>query len=131
MIDHVTIAVSDVEKSKDFYQRAFKPLGYEIAFGNDGSFWAFDIGKGLFEIYQPGEPKQLTGVHVAFRVGSHTKVNDFYEAAIGAGGRDNGAPGPRPKYTENYYACFVYDLDGHNIEAMHDVWKDRELWQTR
>lgn len=126
MIDHVTMAVSDIAKSKQFYEQAFKPLDYEISFGDEGSFWAFDIGKGLFEIYQSKENKELTHFHIAFRVSSRDKVHEFYEAAIAAGGRDNGKPGPRPQYTENYYACFVYDPDGNNIEVVHDIWND---WQ--
>lgn len=125
MIDHVTLAVRDVEKSKLFYEQAFLPLGYEVSFGEEGVFWAFDVGKGLFEISQPSATtKELTGFHVAFRVESRNKVQEFYVAALEAGARDNGAPGPRPEYTENYYACFVFDPDGHNIETVHDVWED-------
>lgn len=120
MIDHVTFAVSDIETSKRFYEQAFAPLGYRIAFGEEGRFWAFDIGDGLFEIMQADGKAPLTRVHVAFRVGSHAKVRDFHAAALAAGARDNGAPGPRPQYTPNYYACFVLDPDGYNIEAMID-----------
>ncbi|MCV5919050.1 VOC family protein, partial [Escherichia coli] len=65
----------------------------------------------------------LTSFHIAFRVASQQKVREFYDSAISAGARDNGAPGPRPHYTENYYACFVHDPDGHNIEAVFDTWK--------
>ena len=82
MIDHVTIAVSDVEASKKFYEKAFAPLGYKIAFGTEGEFWAFDIGKGLFEIYQPETSQELTSFHVAFRAESHSKVQEFYEACL-------------------------------------------------
>ncbi len=124
MIDHVTIAVRDVERSKLFYEAAFAPLGYTVSFGEPQVFWAFDIGKGLFEICRPPSSDPLTSTHVAFRVESHRKVDDFHRAALAAGARDNGAPGPRPQYTENYYACFVLDPDGHNIEAVFDVWDD-------
>ena len=75
---------------------------------------------GLFEIMQAKQAAPLTGVHVALRVKSRTDVDEFYRAALAAGGRDNGAPGPRPQYTPNYYACFVLDPDGYNIEAMID-----------
>ena len=119
MIDHVTIAVRDVEKSKAFYEKAFKPLDYKISFGEEGLFWAFDTGKGLFEIYQSKESKATASFHMAFRVENQTKVQEFYEAALSAGAHDNGEPGPRPNYTENYYACFVHDPDGNNIEAVH------------
>ncbi|MER9303218.1 VOC family protein [Mesorhizobium sp. M0293] len=119
MIDHITIAVSDLEKSKLFYERAFAPLGYSLSFGKEGVFWAFDVGAGsLFEIQRSDSNPPLTRVHVAFRVNSKADVEAFYRAALQAGGTDNGAPGPRPEYTATYYACFVLDPDGYNIEAM-------------
>ncbi|RUW60282.1 VOC family protein [Mesorhizobium sp. M7A.F.Ca.US.008.03.1.1] len=119
MIDHITVVVSDLEKSKLFYERAFAPLGYRLSFGKDGVFWAFDIGAGsLSEIQRWDSEPPLTRVHVAFRVNSKADVEAFYRAALEAGGTDNGAPGPRPEYTANYYACFILDLDGYNIEAM-------------
>lgn len=120
MIDHVTLAVSDLQGSKRFYEEAFAPLGYRIAFGEEGRFWAFDIDDGLFEIMQSADRPPLTRVHVAFRVKSKADVDEFYRAALAAGARDNGAPGPRPQYTPHYYACFVLDPDGYNIEAMID-----------
>lgn len=123
MIDHITIAVRDLETSKQFYEQAFLPLGYTLAFGETGSFWAFDLGKGfLFEIRRAQKEESIGSVHVAFRAMNQDKVKAFYEAAINAGAKDNGAPGPRPEYTENYYACFVLDPDGHNIEAVFDIW---------
>jgi catechol 2,3-dioxygenase-like lactoylglutathione lyase family enzyme len=120
MIDHVTFAVSDLEKSKRFYEQAFAPLGFRIAFGKEGVFWAFDIDDGLFEIMRSGSPPPLTRVHVALRVKSKADVDAFHSAALAAGARDNGPPGPRPEYTPNYYACFILDPDGYNIEAMID-----------
>lgn len=123
MIDHVTIPVSDLQRSRKFYEQAFRPLGYSIAFGEEGKFWAFDLGKGfLFEIFSANTTGVLSSFHIAFRAASQQKVRDFYDAAILAGAQDNGAPGPRPQYTENYYACFVHDPDGHNIEAVFDTW---------
>lgn len=121
MIDHVTIYVSDLEKSKNFYIDAFKPLGYEISFGEEKIFWAFDVGhRCLFEIAQSKEQSPITPCHIAFRLKNQKMVDAFYRAAISAGANDNGAPGPRPQYTPNYYACFVHDFDGYNIEAMFD-----------
>jgi catechol 2,3-dioxygenase-like lactoylglutathione lyase family enzyme len=120
VIDHITIEVSDLEKSKTFYEKAFKPLGYKVAFGEKGKFWAFDVGVGLFEIMPAKTKLPLTNIHVAFRAKTKSEIVKFYEAAIEAGAKDNGAPGPRPAYTQNYYASFVLDPDGHNIEAMLD-----------
>ncbi|PLP56185.1 lactoylglutathione lyase [Mesorhizobium loti] len=121
MIDHVTVAVSDLAASKLFYEKAFEPLGYQLSFGEEGIFWAFDIGDGLFEIMQSAGDGPLTRVHVAFRAKSHAEVDAFYHAALAAGAADNGAPGPRPAYTPNYYAAFVLDPNGYNIEAMIDA----------
>ena len=119
MIDHITIEVGDLEKSRLFYESAFAPLGYRLSFGKEGVFWAFDVGNGcLFEIQRTGEAPPLTHLHVAFRVGSKAEVDAFHQSALAAGAKDNGAPGPRPDYAVNYYACFVLDPDGYNIEAM-------------
>ncbi|TPJ35460.1 VOC family protein [Mesorhizobium sp. B2-8-3] len=119
MIDHITIEVSDLDKSKLLYEKAFSPLDYSLSFGKEGVFWAFSIGNGcLFEIQRTGEKPPLTHLHVAFRVKSKAEVDAFHRAAIAAGAADNGAPGPRPDYGPNYYACFVLDPDGYNIEAM-------------
>ncbi|TLX14404.1 VOC family protein [Rhizobium sp. MHM7A] len=118
MIDHITIAVSDLERSKAFYESALEPLGYRCAFGKESVFWAFDVGGSLFEIQRTDEKPPLTRLHVAFRVRDRAEVAAFYQAALQAGARDNGAPGPRPEYAGNYYACFVLDPDGYNIEAM-------------
>ncbi len=119
MIDHMTIAVSDLAKSKLFYERAFAPLGYELSFGEESVFWAFDIGNGcLFEIQQADSVSPLTRLHIAFRARSTAEVDAFYQAALEAGAKDNGSPGPRPQYTPDYYACFVLDPNGYNIEAM-------------
>ena len=79
-------------------------LGYGVAPKPD--FWTVD-GK-------PNEPR----LHVAFRADNHAQVDEFYRAALAAGGRDNGAPGPRPHYHKDYYGAFVLDPDGHNVEAV-------------
>lgn len=118
MIDHVTITVTDLRQSRLFYEAALAPLGYRLAFGKDDMFWAFDVGDGLFEIQQSDQPRPLTTVHVAFRARRKAEVEAFHRAALDAGARDNGAPGPRPSYGASYYAAFILDPDGHNIEAM-------------
>lgn len=122
MIDHITIPVSDVEASKAFYQTALKPLGYTVAFGEEGRLWAFDIGDGgLFEIVKNQDHRPITPSHFAFRARSKAEVDSFYKAALDAGARGNGKPGPRALYSEGYYASFVIDLDGYNVEVMIDT----------
>jgi catechol 2,3-dioxygenase-like lactoylglutathione lyase family enzyme len=122
MIDHIDFPVSNLARSREFYEKAFLPLGFKVSFGKEGKFWAFDLaGKGLFEIYQA--KSSFTKIHVAFRVQTQESVHAFYISAMEAGATDNGGPGPRPNYTPDYYACFVFDPDGHNIEAVHDKWR--------
>ena len=121
MIDHVTVRVNNLLESKLFYERAFSPFQYKISFGKEDMFWAFDIGNGaLFEITQNNGQTVQTSCHIAFRAESHEQVDQFYDAAIQAGGKCNGKPGKRPQYTENYYAAFVLDPSGHNIETAFD-----------
>lgn len=116
MIDHIGIAVSDLERSVAFYTKALAPLGYTLIMKFDGMAAGFGIaGKPDFWI-GAGGAKQAT--HVAFRATGRAVVRDFYAAAIAAGGKDNGPPGPRPQYHEHYYGGFVLDPDGHNIEAV-------------
>ena len=113
MLDHVTIGVTDLERSKAFYDRALRPLGIErlYAEGENG------IGRKAF--FWIGLRDRVTsGVHIAFTAGDRAAVDAFHVAALAAGGRDNGRPGPRPQYHANYYGAFVLDLDGHNIEAV-------------
>src|SRR5689334_17651704 len=90
MIDHVTLQVSDLAKSKVFYEKAFAALGYRLAFGEPGIFWAFDIDDGLFEIMQAKSAPPLSRVHVALRVKTRDDVHEFHRAALAAGGLDNG-----------------------------------------
>jgi catechol 2,3-dioxygenase-like lactoylglutathione lyase family enzyme len=120
VIDHVTVGVSDLRRSRDFYNRALLPLGFtEIgSWSEAGSEVAFGLEEAddfaISTRYGTGSP-----VHVAFAADRREQVDAFYAAALSAGGRDNGAPGPRPEYSEGYYGAFVLDPDGHNIEAVH------------
>ena len=116
MIDHIILTVSDYAASKAFYLAALRPLGYEVImeFGPAGGFGV--AGKPDFWIHQ-AEP-QRPPVHVAFASDDRATVDRFWEAAIAAGGRDNGPPGLRPHYHPNYYGAFVFDPDGNNIEAV-------------
>jgi catechol 2,3-dioxygenase-like lactoylglutathione lyase family enzyme len=116
MIDHVILTVSDSAKSKAFYLAALEPLGYEVVM-EFGSGVGFGVsGKPDFWIHQadPVRPP----VHVAFASNDRSTVDRFWQAALAAGGRDNGAPGLRPHYHPNYYGAFVFDPDGNNIEAV-------------
>jgi len=126
-ISHLGIPVSDIAKAKAFYTAALAPLGMGVTmeFGPDqtesgGTAIGFGAAgdSGLFWIAD--NEKVGEGVHVAFEAESHEQVRAFHKAALAAGGRDNGAPGPRPNYGPTYYAAFVHDPDGANIEAVCD-----------
>ncbi len=126
-INHLGIPVSDIARSKAFYEAALKPLGMGVTveFGPDkteGGGTAIGFGeKGEAGLFWVGDNDKVgTGLHVAFDAESREQVDAFYKAAIAAGGRDNGKPGPRPHYGPNYYAAFVFDPDGANIEAVCD-----------
>jgi catechol 2,3-dioxygenase-like lactoylglutathione lyase family enzyme len=124
MLDHVGFAVADAERSKLFYEQALAPLGITLlmsvtpeqtesggtahGFGSDGKpyFWIGDNER-------VGE-----GTHVAFTAKTRAEVDAFYQAALAAGGKDNGAPGIRAIYHPNYYGAFVHDPDRLNIEAV-------------
>mgnify|MGYP003576176918 CR=1 FL=1 len=125
MIDHMGIAVSNIARSRKFYEAALSALGMKVnmevtpeqteaggralGFGqrDDKIFWIGDNER-------PGE-----GTHVAFRADSRDQVDDFHARGLTAGGRDNGKPGLRPNYGPGYYAAFLYDPDGANIEAVY------------
>jgi catechol 2,3-dioxygenase-like lactoylglutathione lyase family enzyme len=117
MIDHVTFWVTDMARSKAFYDRALQPLGIRRITLEDHEFAGYGVpGKGYFWI---GPTKEApTGTHVALAAPDRATVDRFYEMAIAAGGRGNGKPGLRPQYQANYYGAFVLDPDGHNIEAV-------------
>ena len=116
MIDHTGLTVADVASSKAFYRAALGPLSYALIME-----WEQYAGFGVppkpdFWIGQ-GKPN-VPPIHVAFRAQNRKEVDAFYKAAMAAGGRDNGPPGLRPHYHENYYGVFVLDPDGHNIEVV-------------
>lgn len=118
MIDHIKLFVSDFEGSRAFYERALQPLGYRVLLAPAAGV----VGMGRefpdFWIAQTDAP---TTAHVAFRADDRELVDAFHEAAIAAGGTDNGGPGSRPQYHEHYYGAFILAPDGNNIEAVcHD-----------
>jgi lactoylglutathione lyase len=111
LIDHIQLVVRDVEASKRFYSAVFDVLG--IPMGEIGGFFFWDE-----LVISQGEPR--TGrTHLAFQANDHDIVRRFYKAALAAGGRDNGAPGIRAEYHPGYYAAFVLDPDGNNVEAVY------------
>jgi len=117
MLDHVTIGVTDAERSKQFYDRALRPLGIARLYAEGESAAGYGVRpKAFFWIGLKDNPQ--TGAHVAFTVPDRATVDRFHEEAIAAGGQDNGPPGIRPHYHANYYGAFVLDPDGHNIEAV-------------
>jgi len=123
MIDHTGVSVSDPEKSRRFYDAALEPLGYAVLMEVPKEHTGGRVVLGYGVAPSPdfwvteGTPN-APPVHIAIRAASHAQVDAFYKAALAAGGRDNGAPGPRPHYHANYYGAFVLDPDGHNIEAV-------------
>ncbi|HEX5779264.1 MAG TPA: VOC family protein [Xanthobacteraceae bacterium] len=124
MIDHVGYAVSNYERAKEFYARALAPLGYKLvmevpAETNPSGFPAAGFGAdGKPDFWIGGEGKLEHPLHVAIVAQSRAAVDAFHREALAAGARDNGAPGLRTLYHPNYYAAFVLDADGHNIEAV-------------
>ena len=116
MIDHVTANVSDLERGKRFYEQALAPLGYTLQMEFPGAA-GFGSGAGIPDFWL-GSSESRGATHVAFSAPDRPTVDRFYEAALAAGGGDNGAPGLRPHYHETYYAAYVHDADGNNVEAV-------------
>jgi catechol 2,3-dioxygenase-like lactoylglutathione lyase family enzyme len=124
ILDHFGFGVSDYARAKAFYSEALAPLGIALVMEvgpeqTGGTVRACGFGKGgKPEFWIGSDGKTTPPMHVAFVVETRAAVRAFYDAALRAGGRDNGAPGLRPHYHPNYYGGFVIDLDGHNIEAV-------------
>ena len=117
MLDHVTIGVRDIVRSQMFYDAALKPLGIERLYAEGEIFAGYGIGSKAF--FWIGQRDGLqTGTHVAFAAQERDVIDQFHQAALAAGGVDNGAPGLRPHYHSSYYGAFILDPDGHNIEAV-------------
>ena len=123
MIDHMGFAISDLERSKAFYDAALAPLGLAVIITvtpeQTGKGTAIGYGKDGNPFFWIGDNERVgEGTHVAFRVDSRREVEAFHAAALAAGGTDHGAPGLRENYGPNYYAAYVLDPDGANIEAV-------------
>ncbi len=119
MFDHVKFGVRDFARSKAFYVKALEPIGVTVVtdWPPDGAEMSQPDGESSLCLYQTDE--QPAHLHIAFTASSRNAVDAFYAAALAAGGKDNGPPGIRPQYSGQYYAAFVLDPDGHNIEAVY------------
>lgn len=124
MIDHVSISVSNLETSRNFYRDSLAPLGYAMVYDiEDVANW--NVGINGCSIGENGETRLwLDGdntpayVHIAFKAATREVVDAWHVAAVAAGGKDNGAPGVREQYGPSYYAGFVMDPDGNNVEVV-------------
>ena len=117
MLDHVTFGVSDLERSRKFYDLALRPLGIERLYADGPNAAGYGVAPKAFFWIGLRDASQ-TGSHVAFTAQDWETVQRFHQAALQAGGTDNGPPGLRPHYHQNYYGAFILDPDGHNIEAV-------------
>ena len=125
MIDHITLRVRDIRRTREFYRQALAPLGYRVGyeavhdgvsilgFGADLPGAGFKIDSWFVDTTPVSGP-----THLCWRAKSRTEVEAFYAAALSAGGTDNGKPGLRPHYHAHYYGAFVLDPDGNNVEAV-------------
>jgi catechol 2,3-dioxygenase-like lactoylglutathione lyase family enzyme len=119
MIDHVSIGVRDIAKSKQFYDAALKPLGYQCLSKGEGSlgYGSEAVTLWISAVDRPVPPDMKSGLHFCFTAPDRRSVDAFHAAALKTGGRDNGKPGLRDDYGPGYYAAFVVDPDGYRIEA--------------
>jgi catechol 2,3-dioxygenase-like lactoylglutathione lyase family enzyme len=119
VIDHIGVGVRNFEESLDFYGRALAPLGFERVAFIDADNRAAGVGVDGRDDFWIHEGRPAGRAHVAFESESREAVDAFHAAALAAGGRDNGAPGVREEYSDSYYAAYVLDPNGNNIEAVH------------
>jgi catechol 2,3-dioxygenase-like lactoylglutathione lyase family enzyme len=116
MFDHIGLSVRDLSKTRAFYTAALAPLGLASRYDRDNVIAFGPPGKAALWFHGKGDGP--TGVHIALTATTRAQVNAFHAAALAAGGKDNGAPGPRTPYTPTYHGAFVFDPDGHNLEAV-------------
>ena len=116
MFDHIALRTGELKTLVKFYEAALVPLGYaKLVSFDDGA--GFGADRPTLWIGEADE--ESSSVHIALTAPNTAAVDAFYKAAMAAGGKDNGAPGPRPDYEPGYYAAFVIDPDGNNLEAVH------------
>ncbi|HEY2071535.1 MAG TPA: VOC family protein [Rhizomicrobium sp.] len=127
MLHHVSVGVRDVARAATFYDPVMKALGYKRVADYSPGAIAYGEAKGRPQFWiglphDQGAPSSGNGAHVGFSAKSKAAVMKFHEAALKAGGSNNGEPGPRPDYGPSYFGAFIYDLDGNKIEATY--WKE-------
>jgi catechol 2,3-dioxygenase-like lactoylglutathione lyase family enzyme len=119
VLDHIKLFVSDVDRSRAFYELALRLLGYRVLLEPVPGI--VGMGRDFPNFWLARAEGAPTTAHIAIRADSRSVVDEFHEAALAAGGADNGAPGSRPQYHASYYGAFVHDPDGNNVEAVcHD-----------
>ena len=117
MYDHIGLKVANLDASVRFYTAALAPLGYVLSSRDDSGAGFGPKGEPALWLYSHPGPAG-NGAHVAFRAPDHAAIRKFHAEGLRAGGRDNGAPGPRKDYSPTYYAAFLLDPDGNNVEAV-------------
>jgi catechol 2,3-dioxygenase-like lactoylglutathione lyase family enzyme len=119
MLNHISIGVKDLKRTRKFYDAALKPLGYACKSEGDASRGYGDKAVALWisKSESPVPADEQSGLHVCFDAPSRKAVDEFHKSALANGGKDNGKPGPRADYGPNYYAAFVVDPDGYRLEA--------------
>lgn len=126
MFSHISIGVKNISQSIEFYDAVMNELGYGRLFGDEGEgFMAYGPEESFFIINTPldksYEAMACNGSHICLKAKNKNAVDAFYNTAIKLGAKDGGAPGLRPHYSDDYYAAFIFDLDGHKVEAMARV----------
>ncbi len=121
LLHHLSLGVSDLDRAAAFYDAVLAPLGFVQVWGDDEAVGYGDEGgadKLALKLVPEGLVVPGEGFHLAFTASSREQVDQFFAAALRLGGRSNGGPGLRPDYGDDYYAAFVFDPDGHRIEAV-------------
>ncbi|PJX22981.1 lyase [Advenella sp. S44] len=118
MFDHVKFGVSDYAASKSFFLQALEPIGVKVASEGTPTYGVELSSKSNVSLCLFQTEEKPAHLHLAFAAENREQVDAFYQKALQAGGKDNGAPGLRPEYHANYYAAFVIGPDGHNIEVV-------------
>jgi catechol 2,3-dioxygenase-like lactoylglutathione lyase family enzyme len=118
MYDHIGLKVKDADASVRFYEAALQPFGYVLCSRDDSGAGFGPRGEAALWLTFNGKGVAGQGAHVAFRAKDRVTVDRFHEAGLDAGGRDNGKPGVRADYSPTYYAAFLIDPDGNNVEAV-------------